>query len=68
VGKAYRYVFVAFYLRKCFSFISDKSAFYVAELSPPPEPYDLETDPALKGALDVIRIANEVVDEAINRL
>jgi hypothetical protein len=39
-----------------------------AELSPPPEPYDLEADPYLKGALDVIRIANEAVDEAVNRL
>jgi hypothetical protein len=32
------------------------------------EPYDPEADPALKGALDVIRIANEAVDEAVNRL
>ena len=39
-----------------------------AELSQPPEPYDPEADPSLKGALDVIRIANEVVDEAVNRL
>ena len=31
-------------------------------------PYDPETDPALKGALDVIRIANETVDEVVNRL
>jgi hypothetical protein len=38
------------------------------ELSPPPERYDPETDPSLKGALDVIRIANEAVDEAVNRL
>jgi hypothetical protein len=37
------------------------------ELSPP-EPYDPKADPALKGALDVIRIANEAADEAINRL
>jgi hypothetical protein len=39
-----------------------------AELSPPPEPYDPEADPSLKGALDVIRIANEAIDEAVNRL
>jgi hypothetical protein len=40
------------------------------ELSPPPESYDPEADPSLKGALDVdvIRIANEAVDEAVNRL
>jgi hypothetical protein len=42
--------------------------FDAAELSPPPEPYDPEADPSLKGALDVIRIANEAIDEAINRL
>jgi hypothetical protein len=39
-----------------------------AELSPPPEPYDPEADPSLKGALDVIRIANEAVDEVVNKL
>jgi hypothetical protein len=39
-----------------------------AELSPPLEPYDPKADPALKGALEVIRIANKVVDEAVNRL
>jgi hypothetical protein len=35
---------------------------------PPPEPYNPEADPALKEALDMIKIANEVVDEAVNRL
>ena len=40
----------------------------VAELSPPPEPYDPKADPSLKGALEVIRMANEVVDEAVDRL
>jgi hypothetical protein len=39
-----------------------------AELSPPLEPYDPEADSSLNGALDVIIIANEVVDEAVNRL
>jgi hypothetical protein len=38
------------------------------ELSPPLVPYDPEADPSLKGALDVIRIANEVVDKVLNRL
>ena len=42
--------------------------FGAAELSPPPEPYDPEADPSLKGALDIIRIANKAVDEAVNRL
>jgi hypothetical protein len=40
----------------------------VAELSPPPEPYDPEADPTMKEALDIIKIANEAVDEAVNRL
>jgi hypothetical protein len=65
--KAYRYVYVAVYLRKCSSFVSDKTTFYVAELSPP-ELYDPEADPALKGALNVIRIANEAIDKAVNML
>jgi hypothetical protein len=42
--------------------------FTTTELSPPPEPYDPEADPAMKEALEMIRIANEAVDEAVNRL
>jgi hypothetical protein len=42
--------------------------FTTAELSSPPEPYNPEADPAMKEALETIGIANEVVDEAINRL
>jgi hypothetical protein len=42
--------------------------FGAAELSPPPEPYDPEADPSLKGALDIIRIANEAVDEAVDKV
>jgi hypothetical protein len=40
----------------------------VAELSPPLEPYDPKADPSLKGALYIIKIANEAIDEAINKL
>jgi hypothetical protein len=51
-----------------FSFVSDKNLYFgVTELSPP-EPYNLDTDPALKGTLDEIRIANATIDEAIERL
>ena len=47
----------------------DKSLYFgVTELFPSPEPYNHEADPALKGTLDVIRIANEAIDEAVNRL
>jgi hypothetical protein len=38
--------------------------FTTAELSPPPELYNLEADLAMKEALETIRIANEAVDEA----
>jgi hypothetical protein len=49
--------------------VPDKSLYFcVAELSPPPEPYNPKVDPALKGSLDVIRIANATIDEAVNRL
>jgi hypothetical protein len=52
-----------------FSFSSNRHLYCgTAELSPPPEPYDPETDPSLKGTLDVIRIANKAVDESVNRL
>jgi hypothetical protein len=42
--------------------------FTTAELSPPPEPYDPEPDPAMRGALETIRVAEEAVDEVVNRL
>jgi hypothetical protein len=52
-----------------FGFIINENLYFgTVELSPPPEPYNPEADPALKGALDVIRITNEAVDEAVNRL
>jgi hypothetical protein len=40
----------------------------VAELSPLPKPYDPEADPTLKEVLETIRIANEAIDEAVNKL
>jgi hypothetical protein len=42
--------------------------FIAAELSPPPEPYNPEADPTMKKTLDIIRIANEAIDEAVDRL
>jgi hypothetical protein len=53
----------------CLSFVIDKNLYFgVAELSPPLESHNPEADPALKGALDVIRIANEAIDKAMDRL
>jgi hypothetical protein len=42
--------------------------FCTAELSPPPDPYDPEADPAMKAALDTINFAEEAVDKAVNKL
>jgi hypothetical protein len=42
--------------------------FIAAGLSPPPEPYNPEADPIMKEVLDVMKIANEVVDEFVDRL
>ena len=51
-----------------FKFGINRHFFIVAELSPPSEPYNPEADPTMKETLDIIRIANETVDEAVNRL
>jgi hypothetical protein len=53
------------------SFLSSKFTiiFFIAVgLSPPPEPYNPEADSVMKEALDVMKIANKVVDEVVNRL
>jgi hypothetical protein len=42
--------------------------FITADLSPPPETYNPKADPVMKEALDVMKIANEVVNEAVDRL
>jgi hypothetical protein len=52
-----------------FNFVSDKNLYFgVVELSPPPELYNPDTNPALKGTLDEIRIGNAAIDEAIEKL
>jgi hypothetical protein len=42
--------------------------FIEANLSPPPEPFNPEADLDMKKALDIMKIANEVVNEVFNRL
>jgi hypothetical protein len=55
----------------CCLFIASKFTimfFIIASLSPPPEPYNPEADPVMKEALDVMKIANKVIDEVVDRL
>jgi hypothetical protein len=40
----------------------------IAELSPLPEPYDPLADLVMKEALDVMSVANSIVDEVVDRL
>jgi hypothetical protein len=40
----------------------------VAELSPPPEPFDPLADQEMKEALEIINMAESIVDEVINKL
>jgi hypothetical protein len=42
--------------------------FNAAELPPPLKPYNPEADPSVKEALDIIKIANDAMDEAVNKL
>jgi hypothetical protein len=39
-----------------------------AELSPPPEPYDPLADPKMKEALDIIGVADSIIDEVVDKL
>jgi hypothetical protein len=55
-------------LLRC-SFLASKFTnifFIAAGLSPPPEPYNPEADPTMKEALDIMKIANEVVDRLLH--
>jgi hypothetical protein len=39
-----------------------------AELSPPSEPYDPLADPEMKEALEIISLADSIIDEVVNKL
>jgi hypothetical protein len=39
-----------------------------AELSPLPEPYNPLADPEMKESLDIISIANSIIDEVVDKL
>jgi hypothetical protein len=40
----------------------------IAELSPPPEPFDPLADPETKEALEIINMAESIIDEVVNKL
>jgi hypothetical protein len=42
--------------------------FTVAELSPPSEPFDPLADPETKEALEIINMAESIIDEVVNKL
>jgi hypothetical protein len=50
------------------TFVTHHHIFITAGLSPPSEPYNPEADPVMKEALDVMQIANVVVDEVVDKL
>jgi hypothetical protein len=39
-----------------------------AELSPLPEPYNPLADPIMKEALDIMSVANFIIDEVVDKL
>jgi hypothetical protein len=57
------------YFCKFFSFHTNRYlCLNAAELSPPPKPYNPRADPSIKEALDIIKIANDAIDEDVDRL
>jgi hypothetical protein len=61
-------LFIEFYLRyTLFGF--ELIVFSItAELSPLPEPYNPLADPEMKEALDVMSLANSIIDEVVEKL
>jgi hypothetical protein len=53
------------------SFLASKFTnifFIAAGPSPPPEPYNPKADPAMKETLDIMKIANKVVDRLLHEV
>jgi hypothetical protein len=43
--------------------------FYIAaELSPPPEPFELQTDPEAKNEDEIIKMAEAIMDKVVTQL
>jgi hypothetical protein len=65
----YRYFYLKhFALLFVFTIATHHHILITTGLSPPPEPYNLEIDLVMKEALDVMQIANDVVDEVNDKL
>jgi hypothetical protein len=43
-------------------------SFTVAELSPPPEPFNPLADPETKKAIDIINMTEAIIDEVVTKL
>jgi hypothetical protein len=65
IGNFYLKLFVLLFI---FTFEIYHHIFIIAGLSPPPKPYNPEAGPIMKEALDVMKIANKVVDEVVDKL
>jgi hypothetical protein len=52
----------------CFCGFGLNNFSHSAELSPPPEPFDPLTDPETREALEIINMAESIVDEVVNKL
>jgi hypothetical protein len=62
------YFYLIFFLLFVSTFVTHHHIFITVGLSPPLEPYNPEADPVMKEALDITQIANEVVDEVVDKL
>jgi hypothetical protein len=57
------------HFRKIFNFDTNRYlCLNEVELSPPSEPYNPDADPSVKEVLDIIKTANDAIDEAVDRL
>jgi hypothetical protein len=52
----------------CFFLLRINDLFTTAELSLLPEPYDPQADLVMKEVLDVMSVANTIVDKVVDRL
>jgi len=61
---------VSQHLASAFVFVASDWLIFstVAKLSPPPEPFDPLADPETKEALEIINMAESIVDEVVNKL